>query len=57
MSLATRRVFNPQIASKTPLGRIADPEEVADVAHFLGPEAARWVTGQIVVAEGGFSLV
>jgi NAD(P)-dependent dehydrogenase (short-subunit alcohol dehydrogenase family) len=49
--------FRRQISSKTPLGRIAEPAEVADVVHFLGSPAGRWVTGQVVVADGGFSLV
>jgi NAD(P)-dependent dehydrogenase (short-subunit alcohol dehydrogenase family) len=49
--------FRRQIASKTPLARIASPEEVADVVRFLGSPAGRWVTGQIIVADGGFSLV
>jgi NAD(P)-dependent dehydrogenase (short-subunit alcohol dehydrogenase family) len=52
-----REAFRRQISSKTPLGRIATPEEVADVVHFLGSQAGGWVTGQIVVADGGFSLV
>jgi NAD(P)-dependent dehydrogenase (short-subunit alcohol dehydrogenase family) len=49
--------FRRQITSKTPLGRIASPEEVADVVRFLGSQAGGWVTGQILVADGGFSLV
>jgi NAD(P)-dependent dehydrogenase (short-subunit alcohol dehydrogenase family) len=49
--------FRQQISAKTPLGRIATPEEVADVVRFLGSRAGGWVTGQIVVADGGFSLV
>jgi NAD(P)-dependent dehydrogenase (short-subunit alcohol dehydrogenase family) len=49
--------FRQQISSKTPLGRIASTEEVADVVHFLGSKAGGWITGQIVVADGGFSLV
>jgi NAD(P)-dependent dehydrogenase (short-subunit alcohol dehydrogenase family) len=51
------RSFRQQIASKTPLGRIAAPLEVAEVVHFLGSSAGGWVTGQIVVADGGFSLI
>jgi len=52
-----RQSFRNRIDAKTPLGRIADPAEVADVVAFLGSAQARWVTGQIVVADGGFSLI
>jgi NAD(P)-dependent dehydrogenase (short-subunit alcohol dehydrogenase family) len=52
-----REAFRQQIGAKTPLGRIATPEEVAEVVHFLGSPAGRWITGQIVVADGGFVLV
>ncbi|HEY3942251.1 MAG TPA: SDR family oxidoreductase [Acidimicrobiales bacterium] len=52
-----QELFRQQISAKTPLGRIADPAEVADVVHFLGSPAGRWMTGQIVVADGGFSLI
>jgi len=49
--------FRQQISSKTPLGRIAAPLEVAEVVYFLGSAAGGWVTGQIVTADGGFSLI
>ena len=35
------------------LGRIGNPEEVADVCLFLGSAASRWVTGTDVVVDGG----
>lgn len=57
MMAEERQSFRKRIDAKTPLGRIADPAEVADVVTFLGSEQARWVTGQIVVADGGFSLI
>lgn len=36
-----------------PLGRLADPAEVAAVVHFLASDAARFVTGVIVPVDGG----
>jgi len=41
--------------ANTPLGRIGEPEDVADVAVFLASEAARFVTGQSIGIDGGLS--
>ena len=40
-------------ATVIPLGRVGEPEEVADVIGFLVSNAARYVTGQILVVDGG----
>ena len=37
----------------TPLKRSGDPEEVADVVHFLASDAASYITGQAIYADGG----
>lgn len=37
----------------TPLGRLAEPEDVADVVAFLCSDAARWVTGRSILVDGG----
>jgi 3-oxoacyl-[acyl-carrier protein] reductase len=36
-----------------PLGRTGEPEDVADVAVFLASHAARYITGQVLVVDGG----
>jgi 3-oxoacyl-[acyl-carrier protein] reductase len=36
-----------------PLGRAGEPEDVADVAVFLASHAARYITGQVLVVDGG----
>jgi len=41
---------------RIPLGRIATPEEIADVALFFGSSGARYVTGQTVTVDGGLLL-
>lgn len=42
-----------QIESRTPLGRIGEPNDIAGVAGFLAADASRYVTGQVIVADGG----
>ena len=41
------------ILSRTPLGRVGEPEEVASVAVFLASDYASYVTGQTVYPDGG----
>ena len=36
-----------------PMGRIGEPEDIADVILFLASDAARYLTGQVVVVDGG----
>jgi NAD(P)-dependent dehydrogenase (short-subunit alcohol dehydrogenase family) len=40
----------------TPLRRIADPDDIAGIAAFLASPAARFITGQIIVADGGATI-
>lgn len=42
--------------SLSALGRVGQPEDVADVAAFLASDEARWVTGGIIDVSGGSSL-
>ena len=39
--------------SRTPLRRLGEPAEVADVAAFLLSSAASYMTGEIVYVDGG----
>jgi NAD(P)-dependent dehydrogenase (short-subunit alcohol dehydrogenase family) len=47
-----RRTYEERI----PLGRIGAPEEVADVVVFLASDAARYVTGQELLVDGGLTI-
>ena len=40
----------------TPLKRLGQPEDLARVVRFLVSEDAGWITGQVIVADGGFSI-
>ncbi len=42
---------------RTPKGRFGEVEDIANVALFLASEYADWVTGQIIYADGGQSLM
>jgi NAD(P)-dependent dehydrogenase (short-subunit alcohol dehydrogenase family) len=41
---------------RIPMGRIGTPEEVADTILFLASDAARYVTGQELVVDGGLTI-
>ena len=43
-------------AREIPLGRIAQPEEIANVAVFLASSEAGWVTGELIHVNGGFYM-
>jgi 3-oxoacyl-[acyl-carrier protein] reductase len=45
-----------EAAKGIPLGRIGEPEDIAEVIHFLASPAASYITGQIVVVDGGFMV-
>lgn len=48
---------NAQIQGRIPLGRWADPAEIADPILFLCSSAARYVTGTILTVDGGYTAV
>ena len=45
-----------RVESQTPLRRIGDPKDIGGVAVFLASEAAAFITGQTIVADGGDTL-
>jgi 3-oxoacyl-[acyl-carrier protein] reductase len=55
-----RKSEDPKLYQATlggiPFGRMGAPEEVAEVVLFLASPAARWITGQTIVVDGGQSL-
>lgn len=40
----------------TPLGRVGEPEDVADFLVLLASDQARWVTGQLIYVGGGHQM-
>jgi meso-butanediol dehydrogenase/(S,S)-butanediol dehydrogenase/diacetyl reductase len=42
-----------RLVSWYPLGRVGEPEDVADAAAFLASDEARWITGEVLRVDGG----
>ncbi|WP_210529566.1 SDR family NAD(P)-dependent oxidoreductase [Rubellimicrobium arenae] len=56
-----KRGFDPdtavaELGKTVPLGRIAEPEDIADVVLFLASDAARYMCGALVEVNGGKSV-
>jgi 3-oxoacyl-[acyl-carrier protein] reductase len=54
-SLGARRI--DEVAQTIPVRRAGDPDDVAAVFEFLAGDAAAYVTGQLIVVDGGSALV
>lgn len=48
---------NAMILARTPMGRWAQPAEIADPVLFLCSDAARFMTGTVMLVDGGFTSV
>jgi hypothetical protein len=47
--------FEKQMVSRTALGRLGQPDDIAPVAVFLASAASGWMTGETIAVGGGFS--
>ncbi len=51
---------NPDMLARfersTPLGRIGEPDDIAGLAAFLASSGARYLTGQVIVVDGGLTI-
>jgi len=48
--------FREKILAQIPLGRFASVDEIARIACFLLSDSARYITGQVVQADGGLAM-
>jgi 3-oxoacyl-[acyl-carrier protein] reductase len=44
-----------ELATRTPLGRLAEPKEIADAVIFLASEESKYMEGQTIVVDGGWT--
>ena len=52
-AVATDKEAKRRILSRTPLGRIGEPDEIASIAVFLASSEASYMTGQTIYVDGG----
>jgi len=52
-TITTDDAARRKVLSRTPLGRIGEPSEIASVASFLASDDASYVTGQTIYPDGG----
>jgi 3-oxoacyl-[acyl-carrier protein] reductase len=45
-----------EICANTPLGRLGEPDDIADAIIFLASEQARWLMGQLLYVGGGWRI-
>jgi len=55
MSPAELRGRNFQLGREHPLGRLGTPEEIASAALFLASSDSSWMTGSVLVIDGGYT--
>ena len=53
----SREAADAFAAEFQPLGRMADPEEIADVVHFLVSDHASFITGSNLAVDGGYGAI
>ncbi len=57
LNLHSNPELQDSIVDATPLGYIAEPKEVADLALFLSSDSAKFLTGQVITIDGGRSIL
>ena len=56
MTNALPEALREKLKTQIPLGRIAQPEEIAAAVLFLASPAAAYITGQVLSVDGGMAM-
>jgi len=48
--------WQKEMTQRIPLGRLAEPQDIADVVLFLASDASRMITGQTIIVDGGIMV-
>jgi 3-oxoacyl-[acyl-carrier protein] reductase len=56
MSGALNEEYRTKLTAQIPMGRFAEPDEIARIACFLLSDEARYITGQVIQADGGMAM-
>ena len=55
--MMTRALSEEEIVKSIPLGRLGTPEDIANVAIFLASSDSDYITGQVIVVDGGKAIL
>jgi Tropinone reductase 1 len=50
------KAYYDEVISRTPMKKVGDPEDVAAAIAFLCLPAAKYITGQCISIDGGFTI-
>jgi len=55
-STLTRKGWGDELLSRIPMGRFGEPDDISGAVIFLISDAARFITGQTLLVDGGYTL-
>jgi Tropinone reductase 1 len=56
VQLLANKDFEEQVVSRTPLGRVGEPEEISALVAFLCMPGSTYITGQTIAVDGGMTV-